>query len=205
MATKSSVISGMGVAMSLVQSLVAAVKKAGGTDEDIHRLTTDQSSGVWDKIANVIVGVNKKFGEMFTLVVDYSCSLSDAVKAGGYDYVNSDITDKHFPTEEGEQGAQEKSCTLYHFSKNMQSDDIVAQMEADGKRPATARELLAFGKAHPDLQRQFPIIALKSVWVGRLGIRGVPSLSRCDSGHDLRLACCCGGWGDHCRFLAVSK
>ena len=40
MATKSSLISGMGVAMSLIQGLVNAVKNAGGSDEDIHRLTT---------------------------------------------------------------------------------------------------------------------------------------------------------------------
>ena len=205
MATKSSVISGMGVAMSLVQSLVTAVKKAGGTDEDVHRLTTADSNGVWDKIAGVIVGAGKKFGEVFTLIVDYSLSLADAIKAGGYDYANSNITDEHFPADKAEQGKKEQSFVLYHFSKGMDSDLLIAQMDADGKRPATVHELLAFGKANPELQRQFPIIALKSVWVNRGGSRNVAYLSRCGSERRVGLDYCDGRWDGDCRFLAVSK
>lgn len=208
MATKSSVVSGMGVALSLIQSLVASVKKVGGTDEDIHRLSTQDANGVWDKIATLVVEAGKKAKEVFTFVVDYGRSLADAVKAGRYDYANDDITDEHFPAEEWEKGKKEQSFKLYHFGKEMESDDVVVQMDNDGFRPATVRELLAFGEKNPELQRQFPIIALKQFWVNRYGFRGVVYLGRSGARRLLSLSWCGGGclwWGGSCRFLAVSK
>lgn len=205
MATKSSVISGMGVAMSVVQSLVGAVRKNGGTDDDIHRLTTEDANGVWDKIAKLVIETGKKFGEVFTLVVNYSRSLKDSIAAGRYDWVNSDITEEHFPVEADEKETKEQSFTLYHFGKNMESDDVIAAMEKDGKRPATVRELLAFGEVNPELQRQFPIIALKSVWVVRLGNRRVACLGSDSVKRGLYLSWFDFGWSGDCRFLAVSK
>jgi len=178
MASKSNVISGMGVAMSLVQTLVGAVKKAGGTDEDIHRLTTADANGVWDKIAGLIMEAGKKAREIFTLVVDYGRSVKDGVKAGCYDCANPDITEGNFPAGKNEQGKKEQSFTLYHFGKDMGSNGAIAKMQEDGKRPATLRELLAFGQAHPELQREFPIIALGSVWAHPYGSRYVPYLGR---------------------------
>ena len=205
MATKSSVISGMGVALSLVQSLVASVKKAGGSDEDIHRLTTQDANGVWDKIAAVVVEAGKKAKEAFIFLVDYGRSVADSVKVGHYDYANSDIADEHFPAEEWEKGVKEQSFKLYHFGRDMQSDDVVAQMDKDGFRPASVRELLAFGEKNPDLQRQLPIIALKQVWVDRDGSRCVAYLVKRGAKRKLFLGWYDDKWRVHCRFLAVRK
>lgn len=206
MATKSSVISGMGVALSLVQSLVASVKKAGGTDEDIHCLTTQDANGIWEKIATVVVEACKKAKEAFTFVVDYGRSISESVKAGRYDYANSDVTDEHFTAEEYEKGKKEQSFKLYCFDgKETESDWVIAQMDKDGFRPATVRELLAFGEKNPELQRQFPIIALRQSWVYRNGNRSVACLAGCDTERELGLGWYDRGWHGRCRFLAVRK
>ena len=212
MATKSSVIFDMDVALSLGQTLVASVRttaaEAGLSEEEadkqLHRLTTTDANGVWDKIANLVIEPAKKLAEVFTLVVDYARSLKDSIAAGSYDWVNSDITEEHFPAE-SEQGQKEQSFTLYHFGKNTESDWVIAQMDKDGKRPATIRELLTFGEKNPELQRQFPIIALKSVWVDRSGCRSVAYLGSNSVRRYLFLSWCGGSWDDCCRFLAVSK
>lgn len=60
MANKSKVISGMGVAFSLLQKLVASIREAGGTNDDIHYLVTPAANGVWVKLANLVVGADKK-------------------------------------------------------------------------------------------------------------------------------------------------
>lgn len=205
MATKSSVISGMGVAMSLVQSLVGAVKKAGGTDEDIHRLTTPEANGVWEKIAQAIVHAGRRFGEVFPVVVDYSRSLKDSIAAGCYDWVNSGITQEHFPAEKDEQGTKEQSFTLYHFGEETESNWVIAQMDRDGKRPATIRELLAFGEANPEFQGYFPVIALKSVWVCRGGDHACADIGSRSGKRYLDLNWYNHRWHGNCRFLAVSK
>lgn len=205
MATKSSVISGMGVALSVVQLLVGAVKKNGGTDEDIHRLTTTDANGVWDKIASLVIEAGKKGSQVFTLVVDYGRSVKDGVKAGSYDYANPDITEEHFPANKDEQDTKEQTFALYHFGKVIHSDDVIAQMEKDGKRPATLRELFAFGAKNPELQKEFPIIELGSFWVSRVGDRCVAYLSRCSSERSLGLDWYGHSWLDHCRFLGVGK
>ena len=213
MATKSSVISGMGVALSLVQSLVASVRKTAAeaglseeeADKQLHRLTTEEGNGVWDKIANLVIEVPKKFGEVFTFIVDYSRSLKDSITAGSYNWVNDDITEEHFPAKPEEQGTKEQSFTLYHFGKDTESDWVIAQMDKDGKRPATIRELLAFGEKNPELQRQFPIIALKSLWVNRNRHRRYSCLFGRSGRRSVLLHWYGYRWRGHCRFLAVSN
>lgn len=207
MATKSSVVSGMGVGVSIIQTLVSCVKKAGGSDEDIHRLATPdaEGDGTWQKIAQVIVEAGKKIGQIFTLVVDYGRSVKAGILAGKYDYANDNIAEENFPKAEHEQGKKEQVFTLYHFDKSTESDLVITQMEKDGKRPATLRELISFGEKYPELQRQFPIIALGSVWLDRLGSRRVPYLGSAGSRRDLDLNWYDGSWDGRCRFLAVSK
>ena len=206
MATKSSVISGVGVAMSLVQSLVASVKKAGGTDEDIHFLITPDANGIWDRIGAVIVETGKIVSKMFTIVVDYARSLENSKNE--YDDADKDITDDHFPKAEWECGKKEQSFALYHFDKSVNPDDVVAEMDKDGMRPATLRELLAFGRNNPELQLQFSIAALGSAWNCVVGGLRVPYLGVNTIGE--RLLCLfyrADKWALvwHWRFLAVGK
>lgn len=56
----SSLVSGMGIAMGLVTSLVSEVQKRGGTDENIYRLVTPGGEDVLGKIAELIVGSGKR-------------------------------------------------------------------------------------------------------------------------------------------------
>jgi hypothetical protein len=138
----------------------------------------------------------------FKFVVDYSMTLPQMIAAGRYDWQNDDITPARFPVN-GE-GQKELNGQLVHFNRNMGSDDVKKELDAKGLRPATHEELLAFGATYPEMQRQFPIVALGSfAEIG--GGRDVVCLDGDGSGRGLGLVWLGGGWGPGCRFLAVAK
>ena len=146
------------------------------------------------KAANFITATYKQ-------VVNYDLSVKELLKAGKYDWINEDITDKNFPSSEN--GEKEVEFGMFHFKRGMSSEDAIAEMKKAGyRRPATMKELLSFGKNNPDLQREFPIVALGSV--AKLnGHRRVSCLVGDGSGRDAYLDYFDGGWHDIYRFLAV--
>ncbi len=102
--------------------------------------------------------------DTFTILVDETKMVEELVFEGKYDRSNSDVVSKNFPCPKN--GTKDnKNIVLFHFGKMMTSEQVIAKMDREGYRPATVHELLALGACHPDLQRQFPIIALGSVCV----------------------------------------
>lgn len=137
------------------------------------------------------------------IVVDYSRSLNAMIKAGNYDWVDSDINSEHFPLKG--KGKHELTATLFHFDRFIVSDDAIAEMDKQGYRPGLNEELLFLGEKYPALQKEFPIVALGSVWRDPYGFRSVPSLRW--SGLKRRLYLCWfdTGWYAYYRFLALRK
>lgn len=135
-----------------------------------------------------------------TQSVDYDRPVEASVKAGGYDWGNSSITDEKFPSEES--GKKEVVTALFHFNQSISSDEAITLMEQEGFRPSTMKELLAFGEKNPEEQRNYPIIALGSV-AHLDGYRSVGYLRRDGSGRSVGLSCDDGDWHSDYRFLAV--
>ena len=142
---------------------------------------------------------------MYQLTVDYSQSLEGMIKAGKYDWVNSNITRDNFPT--NHHGMQTIEVELIHFGKELTTQEIEVELENQSLRPATLEELLAFGAKYPDKQREYSIVALGSGWVGPGGCRYVPCLYGFVDGRrlDLDWDDPDDQWLDRCRFLTVSK
>ncbi len=141
--------------------------------------------------------------DIYTLTINYSRSVEDGVKAGKYDWSNSDITSSHFSSDEV--GTKEVSIELIHFGRNMETNEVLSELDKMELRPATLKELLAFGEKYPNLQRKFPIIALGSVWQYPDGNRRCAHLGGRDSERNLNLRWLVRRWNDHCRFAAVRK
>jgi hypothetical protein len=99
----------------------------------------------------------------------------------------------------------EVSAKLFHFSRDISSDDAISEMDKAGYRPATLMELLVLGILFPELQRQFPIVALGSVWRPTSDGRCVPYLDGSGSGRGLGLGWFDDGWYADYRFLGVRK
>lgn len=143
-------------------------------------------------------------GGEFLVTVDYEQSLKEMIKAGNYDWVNSDITADHFP-DRGE-GKMECSLVLVCFDRSMTSDSVLKELEARSLQPGNIRELLAFAASYPEKQREFPIIALGSIWTALDGIRRVPYLGGYVSEErDLSVVWFDYDWHANCRFLARRK
>lgn len=72
-------------------------------------------------------------------------------------------------------GTIEQQITLAHFNRQAKRDEIIAEMDKLNVRPVLSPEFLALVKTYPDLQRQFPLGGLGSVWVLSNRDRGVLS------------------------------
>ncbi len=150
-----------------------------------------------------IIKNNKIVDDIYSVVVDYDMSLANMIKVGKYDYVNGEITSKNFPITGS--GKVDISFELVHLNKSASSEEVLLHMEKNNLRPATLAELLAFGAKYPEIQREFPVVALGSSWVNSYGRRDVPCLRRNGSVRYLGLYWFGDGRGDYWRFLVVRK
>lgn len=139
----------------------------------------------------------------YVVTVNYALSLEEMITAGRYDWKNDNITGKHFSVK-GE-GMADVEIQLVHFDCVMDSNEVIRELDKMGLRPATLPELLAFGAKFPEIQRQFPVVALGSVWRRLFGDRFVPFLYGYGDGRDLNLHVFEDGWRGYCRFAAVRK
>lgn len=193
---KSELLSALGTAFQIFKAITDEVLNLGGNDEDVRKILKCEE--LRKKIGKLLTEVVRP---VFKVVVDYSCSLAEMISAGHYNWTHNDITTEHFPVQ-GE-GKQEIEITLFHFGKTTTSEEVLAEMEKQGYRPATIEELLALGASQPELQKQFPIVAFGSCWRSQGGRRRVPYLYWSCNERELNLGWFEDDWGGYCRFLAV--
>ncbi len=185
----------MKVETSELQRIVEVMEERNLSINDVITLIQEKSESV-QAIA---------MGSQFNLSVDYSRTLAEMINAGNYDWADSAITAKDFPLPAELSGQKTAVSKLFHFNRDISSDKAIAEMGKAGYRPATLSELLALGAKYPELQRQFPIIALSSVWHGAFGGRRVPYLGVGDYERGLGLDWFGRDWAARCRFLGVRK
>ena len=135
--------------------------------------------------------------------VDYSRTVEQMVADGKYDWSHPDIAAKNFRIHS--QRKVELTIKLINFNRNMTSKEVLRELDKQGLRPATLPELLAFAARYPDKQREFPIVALGSVWRSFGGRRDVPYLWSRSSGRGLGLSWLDRRWSILCHFAAVRK
>lgn len=138
----------------------------------------------------------------YVVTVDYGLTLEEMVAAGRYDRKNTDITAGHFPLVRS--GAMDVGIVLVHFNRYITSDEALRELDKMGFRPAKLEELLAFGARFREVQREFPIMALGSVW-RHFGPRRVPCLWGSSGRRRLSLLWFGHVWDESCRFAAVRK
>lgn len=199
----SAMVSGAGMAADVWTRLDRAVKAKGGVDEDLHLLARDEGQAMIDQIADLLVKAGAATRNAYPVTVNYAVSLTDMIAAGKYGYANEYITAKNFPIQgEGEVNTE---VVLVHFNRDITSEAVVTELAQMGLEPAKLEHLLAFGSKFPEIQREFPIVALGSSWVGSRGSRCVPFLDYWRAERRLHLYCWVDGWSGNYRFAAVRK
>lgn len=98
--------------------------------------------------------------QSYSVSMDYDESIEDLARAGNYARVNSEINSPNFPS--SETGNVELAMTLVRFGPQTSPSKLTAQEEKSGLRAATIKELLAFGRIYPELQKEISIVGLGS-------------------------------------------
>lgn len=175
-----------------------------------RNISTEFAQGLIDDPGNLRIIFETAFRDFcfsdsstISLIVNYSRRVEDGIKAGKYDRVYSDITQDNFPP--NRTGTASVKVQLVHFGREMTTDDVIGELNKQGLRPAELPELLVLGENYPDIQREYPIVALGSRWQFLRGHWRVPCLSGSGAGRSLRLDRIDNGWIGVCRFAAVSK
>lgn len=187
----------------ILQSLLDKVKKRGYSEDEILQVANDQGEKLLDKFGDVMAEAARKPREAYNVTVNYDLSVEESIRAGDYQAVNADISAKNFSW--NRTGQADLDILLVRFDHRMTSEDVVRQLDEEGLRPAELPEFLAFGAAHPDVQRKFSVIGLGSVWRDRKGTRSVPCLYTASEGRYLDLHWWDDGWYSYSRFAALRK
>ena len=172
-------------------------------DSDVALGWTKNGESLARILREALTPNGKPAGNTYPLFVNYDLSVEDIVKLGRYDWANSDITAKNFPTTRA--GKAEVAVELIHFNCYVSTKNALSKLNRMGYRPAELHELLFFGEKYPNVQREFPIVALGSVWQFRYGNRLVPYLYGNGSERNLCLNWVGGDWSEIYRFAAVRK
>ena len=123
------------------------------------------------------------------------------VEAGQYGYAHSCVTSENFPARHAG-GARE--IVLLEFDHEVTSlEAITAALELGLERPAY-EDALGFGIAHPDVQRQRPVVFLHDPWFGFFGRRDVLCLWSNGGRRELGLEDFDARWSPRYRFAFVA-
>lgn len=143
-------------------------------------------------------------GNAYSISVDYGMSVEELVKLGHYDRrANENITSHNFPTRR--KGKAEVVVELIRFDRYISIDEALSELDKMGFLPTELHELLAFSEKYPDLQREFPVIALGSSWQYSGGYLDIPYLGGNGSERYLDLRWFGISWGGVDRFAVVRK
>jgi hypothetical protein len=82
--------------------------------------------------------------------------------------------------------------------------DVLATAALRGLRPPTYEDALYFGIAHPEVQRQGPVVFVHEPWLGHFGRRDVLCLWDNAGRRELGLDGYDDTWGPHVRFAFVT-
>lgn len=140
------------------------------------------------------------------VTVDYSQTKEQMIQVGKYDYVNDFLRDND-PVEGkiAGSGIVSVNLELIHFNRAIFTADAIKKIKKKGYELAGDKHLYAIGEQHPNLQKEFPIVALGSVWRGSDGYRSVACLDGWDDERGLGLHWHGNGWRGGYRFLVVRK
>ena len=131
-------------------------------------------------------------------------TLSELIALGRYDYENPDITAERFLIESD---GQDGEPVIVHLNYAATTDQVLAEMETRGLKPARIEHLLVYGAKNTEEQRKYPFMCIGSSWLSPGGYRGFPCLGGDDGerGLFLRWFVPDGQWVGVCRFLALRK
>lgn len=165
------VLSKLGFAFEFFKAIAHTVMAKGGTMKHLRRVVNDNA--LQRHISDLIVPAGsvtpKPLAENEYLVpVSYAPlpSFADLEKEFGNICVSNLFDGREWKDHSSCVGIDKTPCDavflVKHFDRETGSEDNITEMDKLGYRPATHIEAYEFQRKHPELQRQFRIVALGS-------------------------------------------
>jgi hypothetical protein len=126
------------------------------------------------------------------------------VAAGGYGYAQAAVTSENFPADRAAP-PRLRRIVLLDFDRAVAVEDVIAAAARLGLERPTYEDALYFGIAHPEVQRERPIIFLHEPWLGFFGRRDVLCLWDNAGRRELGLEGFDDTWGSNVRFAFVVR
>lgn len=123
--------------------------------------------------------------------------------AGDYGYAHAAITSENFPADRAAP-ARVRQIVLLQFDRGVKFEEVVAAARERALGRPTYEDALHFGIAHPEAQRERPIIFLHEPWLGVFGRRDVVCLWTNAGRRELGLEGFDEAWGPEYRFAFVT-
>ncbi|MDQ1281733.1 MAG: hypothetical protein QG630_84 [Patescibacteria group bacterium] len=137
-----------------------------------------------------------------TIIVKPGISFKERILAGNYSWINYLLTESDFPNKPIIVG--EWAFRLIHRNKNIEFEEAQRLCLCDGWQTARFEHLLALGEKFPEMQKEFPIVALGSLF-NIQGGSDVPILLSYKSQRILTLNSKHRNFGRDIHFLSVHK
>jgi hypothetical protein len=131
-------------------------------------------------------------------------STEELVAAGAYGYAQAAVTSENFPADRAAP-ARVRRIVLLEFDRPVAFEDVVATAAQRGLERPTYEDALYFGIAHPDAQKERPIIFLHEPWLGFFGRRDVLYLWHNAGRRELGLEGFDDTWAPPVRFALVVR
>ncbi len=131
-------------------------------------------------------------------------STEELVAAGAYGYAQAAVTSENFPADRAAP-ARVRRIVLLEFDRPVAFEDVVATAAQRGLERPTYEDVLYFGIAHPDAQKERPIIFLHEPWLGFFGRRDVLYLWHNAGRRELGLEGFDDTWAPPVRFALVVR
>ncbi|MEX2223066.1 MAG: hypothetical protein WEG40_14840 [Candidatus Rokuibacteriota bacterium] len=140
----------------------------------------------------------------YRIIRDGPRSTEQLVEAGGYGYAHSCVTSENFPTGVAPAGPRVSEIVLLGFDRDVSAAEALAEAARRRLQPPTYEDALHFGAAHPEVQREHPIVFLHDPWVGFFGRRDVLCLWSNAGRRELGLEGFDDRWSPAHRFAFVA-
>ena len=139
----------------------------------------------------------------YRIAVGDGRSTDELVEAGRYGYAHSCVTSENFPARP--QAARTREIVLVAPGRPIGAPEALAQAAVRGLAAPSYEDALYFGIAHPDAQREAPIVFLHEPWCGFFGRRDVLCLWENAGRRELGLEGIDGDFASEVRFAFVRQ
>lgn len=137
-----------------------------------------------------------------TLTVPDDLDFEQRIERGAFGWRHESLSEERFPVIGDQIG--ERDLKLFHFARNIPSEEAERLIRETGYQPAGIGAILAFGAAFPDTQVRHPVVGLGSA-AEVDGKGSVPTLWFDGERRTIDLVWLDGDWHRNYRFLGVRE